>query len=136
MSAVVATKFGMKMEGMGQGAEAGYCGRPRRRSLRRLGMERIDLYQLHKPDANTPIADTLGALNDLVQEGKVREIGCSNFSVEQLREAEKAAGNGGAISKRTKPVQSVSPRPRAGVLAECDRQGWRSFRFFRWPTGC
>ncbi len=83
--AVVATKFGMKMEGMGQGAKPEYVRQAAEASLRRLGMERIDLYQLHKPDANTPIADTLGALNDLVREGKVREIGCSNFSVEQLR---------------------------------------------------
>ena len=53
-------------------------------SLRRLGTDRIDLYQLHQPDPTVPIADTLGALDELVRAGKVREIGCSNFSAEQL----------------------------------------------------
>ena len=50
-------------------------------------MDRIDLYQLHKPDPSVPIGDTLAAMNDLVKAGKVREIGCSNFSAAQLREA-------------------------------------------------
>ena len=65
-------------------------------SLRRLNTDTIDLYQLHTPDAKVSIADTLGALNDLVQAGKVREIGCSNFSAEQLREAEAAVKSGAA----------------------------------------
>lgn len=56
-------------------------------SLRRLGTDYIDLYQLHMPDPNVPIADTLGVLNDLVQVGKVREVGCSNFSAAQLQAA-------------------------------------------------
>jgi aryl-alcohol dehydrogenase-like predicted oxidoreductase len=59
-------------------------------SLRRLGTDRIDLYQLHTPDPNVPIGETLGALDELVRAGKVREVGCSNFSADQLREAEKA----------------------------------------------
>jgi aryl-alcohol dehydrogenase-like predicted oxidoreductase len=63
-------------------------------SLKRLGTDRIDLYQLHRPDPNTPIADTLGALQEVVAAGKVREIGCSNFSAAQLREADAAAGDG------------------------------------------
>jgi aryl-alcohol dehydrogenase-like predicted oxidoreductase len=62
--------------------------------MRRLNTDYIDLYQLHEPDPATPIADTLGAFQDLVREGKVREIGCSNFSAAQLREAEDAAGDG------------------------------------------
>jgi len=60
-------------------------------ALKRLSTDRIDLYQLHTPDPSVPIADTLGALNDLVRAGKVSEIGCSNFSAEQLAEAEQAA---------------------------------------------
>ena len=56
-------------------------------SLRRLGTDYVDLYQIHKPDTSTPIRETLTALDKLVKAGKVRAIGCSNFSAEQLAEA-------------------------------------------------
>lgn len=56
-------------------------------SLRRLGTDYIDLYQVHSPDPTTPIDETLGALNDLVRAGKVRYIGCSNYQAWQLAEA-------------------------------------------------
>lgn len=59
-------------------------------SLARLKMDYIDLYQIHHPYLDVPVAETLGALGDLVEEGLVREIGCSNFSVAQLREASAA----------------------------------------------
>jgi aryl-alcohol dehydrogenase-like predicted oxidoreductase len=87
---VIATKFGMAVDDQRRGARPEYIKQACEDSLRRLGTDRIDLYQLHQPDSSVPIADTLGALNDLVRAGKVREIGCSNFSVEQLREAEAA----------------------------------------------
>lgn len=61
------------------------------RSLSNLGTDRIDLLYLHRPDPATPIAETLGALDDLVQAGKIREIGCSKFTAAQLREADAAA---------------------------------------------
>jgi aryl-alcohol dehydrogenase-like predicted oxidoreductase len=64
-------------------------------SLRRLGTDRIDLYQLHAPDTSVPIEDTLGALNELVVAGKVREIGCSNFNPEQIEQAAKASERDG-----------------------------------------
>ena len=87
--AVIATKFGNKTggkpENVARSAEA---------SLKRLGTDVIDLYYYHKPDGETPIADTLGAMQRLVEAGKVREIACSNFSADQLREAEAAAGSG------------------------------------------
>lgn len=89
---VMATKFG---SGLGGGKPGG--GRPEyvrqmvEASLRRLRTDRIDLYQMHQPDGSTPIADTLEVLGELVREGKVRELGCSNFSAEQIREAESAA---------------------------------------------
>src|SRR5580693_2955334 len=92
--AIIATKFGMKLDDQRHGARPEYVRRAAEDSLRRLGVERIDLYQLHQPDPATPIADTLGALDELVRAGKVREIGCSNFSAAQLREAQKAAGTG------------------------------------------
>ena len=98
---IVATKFGMPMgEGKG-GAAPAYVADACDASLTRLGTDRIDLYQLHAPDQNVPIADTLGALNELVVAGKVREIGCSNFTPEQLDEAAKvseAAGSARFVS--------------------------------------
>jgi aryl-alcohol dehydrogenase-like predicted oxidoreductase len=89
---VVATKFG---SGIGGGKLGGgkpeYVRQMVEGSLRRLRADSTDLYQMHQPDASTPIADTLGALGELVSEGKVREIGCSNFTAEQIREAEALA---------------------------------------------
>src|SRR5262245_43223235 len=91
--AVIATKFGIKMgEGM-EGARPEYVRQALDASLRRLQTDRIDLYQIHFPDAKTPIADTMRALNDAVDAGKVREIGCSNFSAEQMRAAGDVPGS-------------------------------------------
>jgi len=58
-------------------------------SLHRLGTDYIDLYQIHWPDITTPIADTMGAVAKLIEQGKVRAVGVSNYSVEQMQEAEK-----------------------------------------------
>jgi aryl-alcohol dehydrogenase-like predicted oxidoreductase len=97
---VLATKFGMDMKGA-NGEPAGPRGsRPYIRqaceaSLRRLRVETIDLYQYHEPDWDTPIEETLGALDELRREGKIRWPGCSNFSAGQLLEAERAARDGG-----------------------------------------
>lgn len=60
-------------------------------SLERLRTDHIDLYYLHRPDPEIPVGDTLGALDELVQAGKVRAIGCSNFSAEQLADADRVA---------------------------------------------
>ena len=79
---VIASKFGLS-----GGAAPAYARACAEASLARLGTDYIDLYQIHKPDPATPIVETLGALNDLVTEGKVRFIGCSNFSGAQLTEA-------------------------------------------------
>jgi aryl-alcohol dehydrogenase-like predicted oxidoreductase len=89
---VVATKFGMDMQGA-NGADHGvrgsrrYVRRAVEASLRRLGTDHIDLYQLHRPDPVTPLAETLGALTELVREGKVRYLGCSNFAGWQVADA-------------------------------------------------
>ena len=64
-------------------------------SLERLRTDYVDLYYLHRPDPEIPIGDTLGALDELVQAGKVRVIGCSNFSAEQLAEADRVARKDG-----------------------------------------
>jgi aryl-alcohol dehydrogenase-like predicted oxidoreductase len=91
--AIVATKFGKPVDETHTGARPEYVIQACNDSLRRLGMDYIDLYQLHAPDPTVPIADTLGALNELVIAGKVREIGCSNFSAEQIVEAERTSAS-------------------------------------------
>ena len=93
---VIATKFGMEMKGADGVPDAPRGSREYIRwaiegSLERLRIERIDLYQYHHPDGITPIAETLAALDELVGEGLVGAIGCSNFSASQLEEAERAA---------------------------------------------
>ena len=90
---VLATKFGSKRNALGEksGASRGYILAEAEESLRRLRTDYIDLYQIHYPDPNTTIEETLRALDDLVKSGKVRYIGCSNFSAGQLQEAESTA---------------------------------------------
>lgn len=118
---VIATKFGSKLdEQRPGGARPDYIRRAAEDSLRRLGTDRIDLYQLHRPDPNTPIADTLEALDRLVKSGKVREIGASNFSVEQIREAEAAVRSGAARFVSIQNEYSLMHRqPEKDVLPEC-----------------
>jgi aryl-alcohol dehydrogenase-like predicted oxidoreductase len=133
---LIATKFGMPVDEERRGAEPGYVRRAAEDSLRRLGTDRIDLYQLHEPDPDTPIADTLGALDDLVRAGKVREIGCSNFSVEQLREAEAAAAGSAARFVGVQNEYNLFVRePEEGVLAECVRQGLAFIPYFPLASG-
>jgi aryl-alcohol dehydrogenase-like predicted oxidoreductase len=91
---VLATKFAWAGD-PGQ-ASADNVRRSIAESLERLRTDRVDLYYLHRPDPETPIAETLGALDELVREGAVRAIGCSNFSAEQLCEAEDTARELGA----------------------------------------
>lgn len=91
---VIATKFGVPIpgwEGSG-GAAPGYVREATERSLRELGTDYIDLLMIHFPDPDTPIEDTLGAMSELVAEGKAREIGGSNFDPAQLEEVTAAAG--------------------------------------------
>ena len=91
---VIATKFGW---GRGPGdreiprGSAEYVRAAIDRSLERLGTDYVDLYQYHRPDGETPIEETLGALDELVRAGKVRHVGSSNFSAAQVREADAVA---------------------------------------------
>ena len=87
---VVATKFvGPVGEGpLNRGASRRHVFDAVENSLRRLGTDWIDLYQIHFPDVTTPIEETLRALDDLVKQGKVRYIGCSNFAAWQVVEAQ------------------------------------------------
>lgn len=88
---IVATKFGLSDrdgEHFGAYGSRRYIRRAVEASLRRLGTDYIDLYQIHRPDPITPVAETLSALTELVREGKVRYIGSSNFSSWQVVEAD------------------------------------------------
>lgn len=135
-SVVIATKFGMAVDEQRQGARPEYVRRAAEDSLRRLGTDYIDLYQLHRPDPDVPIADTLGALDELVKAGKVREIGCSNFTVEQLREAERAVPPGGARFVSVQNEYSLLHRePEHGMLVECERERVAFLPYFPLANG-
>jgi aryl-alcohol dehydrogenase-like predicted oxidoreductase len=91
---VIATKFGMAMPA-GSGASPRYIARAAEASLKRLGTDWIDLYQLHRPDPATPIEDTLGAMDRLVRDGKVRQIGCTYLSGGEFARSREAAAKRG-----------------------------------------
>jgi aryl-alcohol dehydrogenase-like predicted oxidoreductase len=99
---IIATKFGSPMGGANgpdwdsRGSRR-YIQKAVETSLRRLGTDYIDLYQLHQPDPHTPIAETLSALDDLVRAGKVRYIGSSNFSGWQVADAAWTARTAGTV---------------------------------------
>ena len=116
---IVATKFGMPMGDGKAGGAPDYVRAACDDSLRRLGTDAIDLYQQHAPDATVPIEDTLGALADLVAAGKVREIGCSNFTPDMLDEATKVAANRG-IPRFVSVQNELSLLRRKGDLALID----------------
>ena len=87
-NAVIATKFGNPIEpGASAGASRRYLIQACEASLRRLGTDYIDVYQVHAPDRATPLDETLRALDDLVRSGKVRYLGCSNFYEWEIVEA-------------------------------------------------
>lgn len=92
---VLATKFGYPESGAPYSGARGsreYIRQSIEGSLTRLQTDYIDLYQMHMPDTETPIGETLQALDELVREGKVRYIGHSNFTADQMREADRVAG--------------------------------------------
>ena len=133
---VLATKFGMKVDEERQGAKPAYVRQAVEDSLRRLKTDYIDLYQLHQPDESTPIGDTLAALNDLVEAGKVREIGCSNFDVAQLQEASEAVRDGAARFVSVQNEFSLfHRRPEEGVLDACQRLGMAFLPYFPLASG-
>jgi len=130
---VLATKFGAKQTGGGGAAPGGgsrdYIMQAVEDSLQRLGTDYIDLYQHHFPDSETPVEETLRALEELVQQGKVRAIGCSNYSGAMLAEATGfSAGNDSAAfvsaqnrySLLTRDIETdlvpVAEQHRVGIL--------------------
>jgi aryl-alcohol dehydrogenase-like predicted oxidoreductase len=97
---VIATKGGLRPDGDGIARDSSpeWLRRGVEESLRHLGVETIDLYQIHWPDPDTPVEETAGALDELVREGKIRYVGVSNFDVEQM-----------AGFERTRKVDSLQP---------------------------
>jgi pyridoxine 4-dehydrogenase len=87
-------------------------------SLRRLRLDRIDLYQLHAPDPDVPFEDSVGELARLRGEGKIRHVGLSNVSVEQLQRAQELVPIASVQNR-----YSLTDRSSADVLDECERQG-------------
>jgi pyridoxine 4-dehydrogenase len=118
---VIATKGGLERSGPGQWHRNGHPDHLREAcegSLRRLRLERIDLYQLHAPDPKVPIADSLGELNALQNEGKIRHIGVSNFDTEQLAQARELST---VVSVQNR--YNVGDRTSEPVLEVCERDG-------------
>jgi aryl-alcohol dehydrogenase-like predicted oxidoreductase len=133
---VLATKFGMPVDHERRGASPAYVARALHDSLERLGTDHVDLYQLHQPDPDTPIADTLAALDEQRRLGRVREIGCSNFSVAQLREAAAAVRDGAAAFVSVQNHYSLLHRaPEARVLPYCEESEMAFIPFFPLEMG-
>jgi aryl-alcohol dehydrogenase-like predicted oxidoreductase len=133
---VVATKFGAAVDEQRRGARPEYVRHAVEDSLRRLGTDRIDLYQLHTPDPDVPIGKSLAVLDELVKAGKVREIGCSNFSPDQLREAEEAVREGAVRFVSVQNEYSLLHRePEGDVLPECERLGIAFIPYFPLANG-
>ena len=137
---VIATKFGAR----GSGEDGLSPGDPAwvrvavERNLARLGVDCIDHYQLHYFDPETPLEDTLGVLNELVVAGKVRELGCSNFSAEQLLAASEITEREGWAPFRT--IQNrysvITRTPETdGTLAACAATGTALVPYFPLELG-
>jgi aryl-alcohol dehydrogenase-like predicted oxidoreductase len=107
-------------------------------SLRRLGTDYVDHYQLHRPDPDTPQEETLGALAELRAEGKIREIGCTYFSADQLADAQRAAAAVGVASYPSVQNQYslLTRAPETdGVLDTCREAGTAFVPFFPLESG-
>ena len=126
---VIATKFGN-----GTGARPAVVRQSVEASLQRLGTDCIDLYYLHKPDPATPLADTLGALAELVDAGKVREVACSNVGAGQLRQAEAAASGARFVAVQNE-YSLLHREPEAEVLDACDALDLAFVPFFPLKSG-
>jgi aryl-alcohol dehydrogenase-like predicted oxidoreductase len=137
---VLATKFGMDMTGRGEEdvPDAPRGSREYLRwaidgSLRRLRTDAIDLYQYHEPDGTTPVGETLGYMSELVDEGKVRYLGVSNFGAGQLREAHEAAGD--RLVSLQNEYSLLERGIEAEVTPECERLGIGILPFFPLASG-
>ncbi len=136
---VLATKFGMAMDDAGtrSGSSAAYIRAACEASLKRLKTDWIDLYQQHAPDANTPIEETLRALDDLVKAGKVRAIGSSNMPADQLTAAhETSRGKGLAAFVTAQDQYSLVVRDAERALVPAlEREGMGLLPYFPLASG-
>ena len=99
------------------------------KSLRRLGLSYVDLYQIHFPNPRVPIAETMAGMEDLIREGKVLHAGVSNFSIDQLREAEVAFPKSQLASVQLE-YSLRHRRVEAEILPYCDREGIALMAYF------
>ena len=130
---VIATKGGLRRTGPGEWPRDAHPKRLKEcceASLRRLRLERIDLYQLHAPDPEVPLEDSVGALRELQEEGKVRHIGVSNVSVDQLERA-RAVVDVVTVQNRYNLVD----RSTENELEVCEREGIGFIPWFPLATG-
>lgn len=130
---VIATKGGLERTGPGQWPVNGHPKHLRQAcegSLRRLKVEAIDLYQLHRPDPEIPFEDSLGTLVDMQQEGKIRHIGLSNVSVVQL---EQALAMAEIVSVQNR--YNLTDRGSADVLDACEEHGIGFIPWYPLATG-
>ncbi len=125
---LVATKFGMPMGDGKAGAAPDYVRAACDDSLRRLGTDVIDLYQQHAPDPDVPVEETLGALRELVAAGKVREIGCSNFTPEMLDASD------GWVSVQNE-LSLLRRKGDAALVAACERNDLAIIPYFPLASG-
>jgi aryl-alcohol dehydrogenase-like predicted oxidoreductase len=136
---LLATKFGMAMddEGVKIGGSRHYIMSEVEDSLRRLRTDWIDLYQIHQPDPRTPIDETLRALDDLIHQGKVRYIGCSNFPAWQVAEAQwtaKSCGLNAFVSCQDE-YSLVFRKPEAELMPAMRKLGLGLLPFFPLASG-
>ena len=130
---VIATKGGLRRSGPGQWPRDA---RPERlkecceASLRRLKLDRIDLYQLHSPDNRVPIEDSMGALKELRDEGKIRHVGVSNVSVEELERAREVVE---VVTVQNR--YNLEDRDSEDVLEVCEAEGMGFIPWFPLATG-
>ena len=130
---VIATKAGLTRQGPGVWTPLGqpaYLRQEVELSLRRLGVERIDLFQLHRIDENYPVADQVGELKQLQDEGKIRHIGLSEVSVEDLQEAQKTAE---IVSVQN--LYNLANRDAEKLLDHCTEHGIGFIPWFPLATG-
>jgi len=136
---LIATKFGKPMDERREERRGtpDYVQWAVESSLRRLRTDAIDVYQMHEPDPVTPIEETLGALDDLVHEGKVRWVGSSNFSAEQIDAAEEVARGAGfhRFVSAQNPHSLVEREVEDDVLPACETLGIGFLPYFPLASG-
>ncbi len=140
--AIIATKFGSDLRGAngpdwGSRGSRRYIRKAVERSLTRLKTDYIDLYQIHMPDPTTPIEETLSALTEIVNEGKVRYIGNSNFSGWQIADAEWIARTNGTVRfiSAQNHYNLIERAAETDVLPACERFGLGQLPYFPLASG-